>query len=151
METYAAANFNTFVTKPGKYLAKLRTIDLPRGYKYIGPAAVEITAEEGKIIAVPTFILQARRFIIGRAFVDKNGNNTFDDDETPAKGIKIQIGNTSMLSEDDGSFSISTLPAGNYQIKVEPKTYMDGHLTLLNDSISLPEAGTVEVNIPYQR
>lgn len=151
VETSAAGIFNTFVTKPGKYFAKLVSADLPRGYKYTGPSKVEFVAEEGKITKIPLFAVQARRFVIGRVFIDKNGNNIFDDDDKPAKGIKIQIGTIKIQSEDDGSFSLSTIPAGSYQIKVEQKTFSGYRLMLLTDRIVMQEAGTVEINIPYQK
>lgn len=150
-ETSPAGIFNTYVTKPGKYLIKLRVVDLPRGYKYIGPPSMAIVAKEGEISKVPPFVVQARRFVIGRAFVDKNGNHTFDEDEPPAKGVKIRLGTFITVSEEDGSFSISSLPAGNYQIKVQPEKFQDYQLVLLNDRLTIPEAGTVELSIPYQK
>jgi hypothetical protein len=151
VETSGSGIFNTFVTKPGKYFAKLLTTDLPRGYKYTGPIKMEFVVEEGKITKIPSFVVQARRFVIGRVFVDKNGNNIFDEEDLPATNVKIQVGTFKTQSEEDGSFSFSTLPPGSYQINVEQKTFSGYRLTLLTDRLTIPEAGTVEINIPYQK
>ena len=113
--------------------------------------SVEFTAEEGKVNGISPFIVQARRIIIGRAYMDKNGNNTFDEDDEPISGAKIQMGPVNTQSEEDGSFSVSSLPAGNYRIKASPAMYKGFHLSLVNDRINIPEAGTIEIEIPYQK
>lgn len=151
VETTAAGNFNGFVAKPGKYFAKIRTLELPKGYKYSGPSKIEFTVEEGKIATIPPFVIQAKRFIVGRAFIDVNGNNIFDDNDQPLNKVKIKIGDITIPSDEDGTFSTTSIPAGSYQIQIEPKMIKDHHLIMLTDRILVPLAGTVEMSVPYQK
>lgn len=151
VETLPSGVFNTFVSKPGKYFAKIKTIDLPRGYKYNGPSKIEFTVQEGKVISILPFIVSAKRMIIGRVFFDKNGNSVFDEDDQPIKGIKVKIGTATLISEEDGSFSTASLPAGSYDVKVEPKTYQGFNSVLFSDTVNIPNAGNIEINVPFQK
>ena len=148
--TSLSGNFNTFVTKPGKYVATLNALELPRGYKCIGSSTVEFTVKEGEVNEVPPFAIQARRFILGRAFVDLNDNRVFDEGEKVIPGIRITVGSSTTVSEQDGTFSFTQLPAGNFKISVEPLQVKNANLVLINQQINIPEAGTLELNIPYQ-
>lgn len=151
VETSSSGIFNAFVTKPGKYTAKLLVIDLPKGYKYTGLVSIEFIAEEGKISKIPAFVVDARRLIIGRTFIDKNGNASFDETDEPAPNIKVKIGNSLAMSEEDGSFSINNLRAGTYPVRVEPQTVSGHRVYLSNDRLIVPEAGTINFDIPYQK
>ena len=89
--------------------------------------------------------------MIGRAFYDINGNGVFDDGEKPAVGIKISVGSIVATSESDGTFAISPIAPGTYYLKAQPKTVSGFHPGMGDDKVIVPEAGTVEVLIPYEK
>ena len=143
--------FNVFVPTAGTYHIKLFDMDLPVGYKSIGSTDIDVKVQEGRINKLPSFILQGKRIVIGRAFYDTNGNGIFDENEKPAVGIKVNVGNIVTTSESDGTFSISPIAPGTYYLKAQPKTVSGFHPGFSNDKIIIPEVGTVEVLVPYEK
>ncbi|MEZ4846975.1 MAG: hypothetical protein R2877_08655 [Bdellovibrionota bacterium] len=143
--------FSVYVPEGGKYSIKLMELELPAGYKNISPSAYDIQVVQGKVNQVDDFVLLGKRLIIGRAFVDVNQNNAFDDGDIPAPNIKIQIGKHVLVTDVDGSFSTSSIEPGTYDIHVGTKIFRNAKLDPLKDRLYVPEVGTIELIITYTK
>lgn len=145
-----SGTFNVFVPEPGKYTFKLIEMDLPAGYKTVSESKYEINILGGKMNKTPDFVLDGKRLVIGRVFVDHNQNGSFDDADEPIVGMKVKLGSYSTTTEDDGSFSVTYLPSGSYTVVIDP-SYKSYQLRPFNDRIMVPGVGTVELNITYAK
>lgn len=149
--TSISGGFNVFVPEPGAYSFKLHEMDLPVGYKTIGTSKIDMDVQGGQVNKIKSFILDGKRLVVGQVFMDLNHNDVFDDGDRPIAGLKITLGKTTVVTEDDGSFSVPNMAAGSYLVRVQSKTFQGYKIRPFNDRLVVPDVGTAEMNIPYAK
>lgn len=89
-------------------------------------------------------------------FLDTNGNGLRDPGETPAKDFFVNIGTSTFITDNNGSFSYSLMPYNTYQImpiKEEGWFYEGGNIVVNKLSsqveIALKQMGTISGEITY--
>ncbi|MFO1520240.1 MAG: hypothetical protein U1F57_11370 [bacterium] len=143
--------YRVFVPQPGTYQVKVLGAELPVGYKTKGSDAVSVNVGEGEFTKAPPLLLEAKRFVTGRAFLDVNKNGAYDPDDPPAAGIQIHLGKYVTKTESDGTFLIPNVEAGRYEVEVSPTQIRGYKVRLPAPVVFGGEARSVEVNLPFQK
>lgn len=149
IETSQSGVYNIFIPEPGRYKFKLQEMDLPPGYKNAGPSEFVLMVKSDQLNKVPSFELTGTRKIIGRIFIDLDKNGVFDGNDKAVAKMKFKVGPYTLMTEDDGSFGISTIDSGTYDVFVGTKEHSGYQLLPFSDKLYIPDAGTIELNITY--
>lgn len=105
-------NFNTAVVN-GKF---------PSGEEVVSPTS-------RALVRVSEGIFSIRQFIIGRVYVDENGNDKFDEGEEPVPGVRVYLANgNSSTTDSKGLYSIPAVSQGSQVIMIDPITIPKGYL-----------------------
>ena len=74
-------------------------------------------------------VFSMRQFIIGRVFIDDNGNQTFDKGEKPVVGARLYLANgQSVITDSEGMYNLPAVTEGAQVISIDPITLPDGYL-----------------------
>jgi len=84
------------------------------------------------------------------AFIDVNGNNKMDKNETPLENVVIRVGETEVITDNKGKARIENIPVGNYPYMVFSLTDLKGWFPHKEDSLKI-DTKTNEMFIPFSR
>ncbi|MFO1463936.1 MAG: carboxypeptidase-like regulatory domain-containing protein [bacterium] len=147
----ASGVFQAFVPKPGNYRVEISAVDLPSAYRIAGPAAAELRVGPGEFAQFPALLLQAKRYVAGRAFLDVDGDGKFSPADKPLPGIRVQLGRYSTSTTTDGTFLLSGIGPGSYLLQVSPNR-TQGYELKAPKELSFEESGKgIELNLPYEK
>src|SRR3990170_7614995 len=77
-----------------------------------GPARVRVKVEEGA--------LNSRAIILGRGFLDRNGDRMPGEDEPGVKDVRLYLEDgTYVITDGEGKFSIYNVRAGEHVLKLD--------------------------------
>src|SRR5258708_6738465 len=86
------------------------------------------TAPARAIVYISAGIFSTRQVILGRVFVDMNGNGKFDDGDKPAPGIRLYLNNgQSVITDSAGLYSFPSLGDGPQVISLDPVSVPHGY------------------------
>jgi uncharacterized repeat protein (TIGR01451 family) len=86
------------------------------------------TAPARAVVYVSAGIFSTRQVILGRVFVDTNGNGKFDDGDKPAPGIRLYLNNgQSVITDSAGLYSFPSLGDGPQVISLDPVSVPHGY------------------------
>ncbi len=80
------------------------------------------------IVYVSAGIFSTRQVILGRVFVDTNGNGKFDDGDKPAPGVRLYLSNgQSVITDSAGLYNFPSLGDGPQVISLDPVSVPHGY------------------------
>lgn len=72
-------------------------------------------------VYVSAGVFSTRQILVGRVFVDTNGNGQFDDDDRPAPGVRLFLNNgQSVITDSEGLYNFPALSDGSIVISLDP-------------------------------
>ena len=81
------------------------------------------TAPARAIVFVTAGIFSTQQVLVGRVFVDVNGNGQFDDGDRPAPGVRLYLNNgQSVITDSAGLYNFPSLGDGPQVISIDPVT-----------------------------
>jgi uncharacterized repeat protein (TIGR01451 family) len=86
------------------------------------------TSEARAVVNVSAGIFSTRQVLIGRVFVDTNGNNQFDEGDRPMPGVRLYLTNgQSVITDSEGLYNFPSLGDGPQVISLDPVTVPSGY------------------------
>jgi uncharacterized repeat protein (TIGR01451 family) len=86
------------------------------------------TAPARAVVYVSAGIFSTRQVILGRVFVDTNGNGKFDDGDKPAPGVRLYLSNgQSVITDSAGLYNFPSLGDGPQVISLDPVSVPHGY------------------------
>ncbi|MFL6227388.1 MAG: hypothetical protein ACJ741_01260, partial [Pyrinomonadaceae bacterium] len=80
-------------------------------------------------VRVGAGVFSTRQMIVGRVFVDANGNGMFDGGERPVAGARLYIDNgQSVITDSEGMYNLPSVEDGAVVISLDPVTVPNGLL-----------------------
>ncbi len=69
-----------------------------------------------------------RQIIVGRVFVDQNGNGKFDDGDEPVPGARLYLqSGQSVITDSQGLYNVPSLADGSHVLSLDPITIPSGY------------------------
>ena len=88
-------------------------------------------------VKVNAGMFSMRQFILGRVFIDDNGNQSFDAGEKPVIGARIYLSNgESVITDSQGMYNLPSVSEGAQVVALDPITIPEGYLLADNNSVS---------------
>jgi uncharacterized repeat protein (TIGR01451 family) len=86
------------------------------------------TAPARAVVTVSAGVFSTRQVILGRVFVDTNGNGQFDDGDKPAPGVRLYLSNgQSVITDSAGLYNFPSLGDGPQVISLDPVSVPHGY------------------------
>lgn len=86
------------------------------------------TAPARAVVQIFSGIFSTRQVILGRVFVDTNGNQKFDDGDKPAPGVRLYLSNgQSVITDSAGLYNFPSLGDGTLVISLDPVSVPHGY------------------------
>jgi len=80
------------------------------------------------IVFVSTGIFSTRQVLVGRVFVDVNGNGQFDESDRPSPGVRLYLSNgQSVITDSAGLYNFPSLGDGPQVISLDPVSVPSGY------------------------
>lgn len=80
-------------------------------------------------VRVGAGVFSMRQIVVGRVFVDDNGNQTFDKGEQPVAGARIYSANgQSVITDSEGMYNLPAVSEGAQVLALDPVTLPEGYL-----------------------
>ena len=93
----------------------------PSGEKTTSPIA-------RAVVRVSAGVFSSRQVIVGRVFVDTNGNQQFDEDDRPMPGVRLYLSNgQSVITDSEGLYNFPSLGDGPQVISLDPVSLPPGY------------------------
>lgn len=74
-------------------------------------------------------VFSMRQIVIGRVFVDADGNQTFDKGEQPVVGARVYLANgQSAITDSQGMYNLPAVSVGAQVLSLDPLTLPEGYL-----------------------
>ncbi|MBL7684668.1 MAG: hypothetical protein JNK65_01370 [Deltaproteobacteria bacterium] len=146
-----AGQYQFFAPELGSYQAEVDLISMPSGYQIEGQSPVSAEASSETLNSFPDLFITAQRVVLGRAFIDENGNGLFEENEKPLSGIKVQVGPYRTQTDAEGYYIIKNIEAKSYPVLVTPFE-MNGMKVNWPKTLSFDlEAKKIEMNLPFKK
>jgi len=86
------------------------------------------TAPASAVVFVSNGVFSTRQVLIGRVFVDRNGDGQFDQSDRPMPGVRLYLSNgQSVITDSAGLYSFPSLGDGPQVISLDPVTVPAGY------------------------
>ncbi len=80
------------------------------------------------VVRVSAGVFSTRQAIVGRVFVDTNGNQQFDEDDRPMPGVRLYLSNgQSVITDSEGLYNFPSLGDGPQVISLDPVSLAPGY------------------------
>ncbi len=87
-----------------------------------------VSSEAHAVVSVSAGIFSTRQVLIGRVFVDTNGNGYFDNSDRPMPGVRLYLSNgQSVITDSEGLYNFPSLADGPQVISLDPVTVPPGY------------------------
>ncbi len=93
------------------------------------PSGEKITSATSRaVVKVSAGVFSTRQAIVGRVFVDTNGNQQFDEDDRPMPGVRLYLSNgQSVITDSAGLYNFPSLGDGPQVISLDPVSLPPGY------------------------
>jgi uncharacterized repeat protein (TIGR01451 family) len=93
------------------------------------PSGEKTTSTTGRaVVKVSAGVFSTRQVIVGRVFVDTNGNQKFDQDDRPMPGVRLYLSNgQSVITDSEGLYNFPSLGDGPQVISLDPVSLPPGY------------------------
>ncbi|MFO1219313.1 MAG: SdrD B-like domain-containing protein [Burkholderiaceae bacterium] len=86
--------------------------------------------------------------VLGKIFVDCNGNHVQDNEELGIPGVRLVLNDgTTLISDSEGKYSICGLPPKSHVLKVDPLTLPRGSRLTTTSNRNLGDAGSLWLDL----
>ena len=107
-----------------------------------GPAKVRVKIEEGA--------LNSKAIILGRVFVDRNGDRMPGEDEPGVREIRLYLEDgTFVITDAEGKFSIYNIRPGEHVLKLDRNTLPPGYIPVPLNNTFAGDGGSRFISVPF--
>ncbi len=86
------------------------------------------TQAASAFVYVGSGVFSSRQLIIGRVYLDRNGNGQFESGDEPMAGVRLYLNNGQTVTTDTaGLYNIPSIGDGSYVISLDPMTVPAGY------------------------
>jgi uncharacterized repeat protein (TIGR01451 family) len=119
------------------------TGDSPGGNRLLaGPAKVRVKVEEG--------VLNSKTIILGRVFIDRNGDKVPDENEPGVKDVRLYLEDgTYVITDAEGKFSIYNVRAGEHVLKLDRNSLPPGYVPVPLNNTFAGDGGSQFLSVPF--
>jgi len=139
--------FYTVLT-PGVKEGKLKNLAYAQGWSSDEHWVPIGSNEAFAYLKVAKGVFTDRGYIIGRVFIDQNGNGLFDDGEVGVKGVKIYLEDGRFaVSGSEGKFHFDDVKPGTHVVKVDRTTLPPNASLEITSNRNAGDPGTVFADV----
>lgn len=131
----------------GAHRLQMDLRSLPIGYLPVGPMRKDVELSEG-VQYRSDFAVTAERIVRGRVFVDTNGNQFLDADETGVARGRVRLGALEAPVDEEGYFLFERVPAGTHTLALAPGSTPGRESNFSKDIVITQLPAQIERNIP---
>ena len=107
-----------------------------------GPVRVRVKVEEGA--------LNSKAIILGRVFVDRNGDRMPGEDEPGVKDVRLYLEDgTYVITDAEGKFSIYNVRAGEHVLKLDRASLPPGTVPVPLNNTFAGDGGSQFISVPF--
>lgn len=107
-----------------------------------GPASAVVKVQEG--------VLNSKAVILGRVFVDRNGDKMPDEDEPGLEGVRLYLEDGSyVITDKEGKFSFNGIGPGEHVLKLDSITIPPGYESVPINSAFAGDGGSQFITVPF--
>ncbi|OGP80112.1 MAG: hypothetical protein A2Z13_03555, partial [Deltaproteobacteria bacterium RBG_16_64_85] len=107
-----------------------------------GPARVRVKIAEGA--------LNSKAIILGRVFVDRNGDRMPGEDEPGVRDIRLVLEDgTFVITDGEGKFSIYNVRAGEHVLKLDRNSLPPGYVPVPLNNTFAGDGGSQFISVPF--
>ncbi|MGB5994125.1 MAG: hypothetical protein WBG20_01790, partial [Candidatus Deferrimicrobiaceae bacterium] len=107
-----------------------------------GPARVRVKVEEGA--------LNSKAIILGRVFLDRNGDRMPDEDEPGVENVRLYLEDgTFVITDPEGKFSIFNIRAGEHVLKLDRNSLPPGTVPVPLNNTFAGDGGSRFISVPF--
>ncbi|MDT7837189.1 SdrD B-like domain-containing protein [Aquabacterium sp. OR-4] len=116
------------------------------GFQPVGGA---VATNEGRhAVRVTSGVFATEACVLGKVFVDCNGNHVQDREELGVPGVRLIVSDgTTLISDSEGKYSVCGLPPRSHVIKVDPATLPRGTRLTTSSNRNLGDAGSLWLDL----
>jgi large repetitive protein len=86
--------------------------------------------------------------VLGKVYVDCNGNQVQDPEELGIPGVRLLLSNgSSLISDSEGKYSLCSLPPRSHVLKVDPQTLPRGARLVTSSNRNLGDANSLWLDL----
>ena len=113
------------------------------------PLAGSVTTNEGQYqVRVTGGVFAAEACVLGKIFVDCNGNHVQDAEELGIPGVRLVLSDgTTLLSDSEGKYSLCGLPPRSHVLRADPHTLPRGSRLTTSSNRNLGDAGSLWLDL----
>ncbi|MEK8049354.1 SdrD B-like domain-containing protein [Ideonella sp. DXS22W] len=131
--------------------ARAHACGLPAGCVDAGfnPVGGAVATNEGRhAVRVSGGVFATEACVLGKVFVDCNGNHVQDREELGVPGVRLMLSDgTTLISDSEGKYSVCGLPPRSAVIKVDPATLPRGSRLTTSSNRNLGDAGSLWLDL----
>lgn len=111
-------------------------------------AGVAVTNEGRHTVRVTGGVFTTEACVLGRVFVDCNGNHVQDAEEIGIPGVRLVISDgTILISDSEGKYSFCGLPPKSHVIRIDETTLPNGSRLTTSSNRNLGDAGSLWLDL----
>ncbi len=116
------------------------------GFSPVGGA---VATNEGRhAVRVTGGVFATEACVLGKVFVDCNGNHVQDREELGVPGVRLVVSDGStLISDSEGKYSVCGLPPRSHVIKADPATLPRGSRLTTSSNRNLGDAGSLWLDL----
>jgi hypothetical protein len=113
------------------------------------PIASSVATNEGQHhVRVSGGVFAAEACLLGKVFVDCNGNHVQDREELGIPGVRLLLSDgTNLVSDSEGKYSLCGLPPRSHVLRIDPHTLPRGSRPTTSSNRNLGDAGSLWLDL----
>ena len=113
------------------------------------PIASSVATNEGQHrVQVSGGVFATEACVLGKVFVDCNGNHVQDSEELGVPGVRLLLSDgTNLISDSEGKYSVCGLPPRSHVLRIDPHTLPRGSRLTTSSNRNLGEAGSLWLDL----
>jgi len=114
-----------------------------------GPLPGGVSSNEGRHrVAVTGGVFTTEACVLGKVFVDCNGNHVQDREELGIPGVRLVLSDgTTLVSDSEGKYSMCGLPPRGHVLRIDPLTLPRGSRLTTSSNRNLGDAGSLWLDL----
>jgi uncharacterized repeat protein (TIGR01451 family) len=113
------------------------------------PIGASVATNEGQHrVQVTGGVFATEACVLGKVFVDCNGNHVQDREELGVPGVRLLLTDgTNLISDSEGKYSVCGLPPRSHVLRIDPHTLPRGSRLTTSSNRNLGEAGSLWLDL----
>ena len=119
------------------------------GASGFAPLPGSVATNEGQYrVRVSGGVFATEACVLGKIFVDCNGNHVQDDEELGIPGVRLVLSDgTTLISDVEGKYSVCGLPPRSHVLRADPHTLPRGSRLTTSSNRNLGDAGSLWLDL----